>query len=105
MSANRLFLVCQHCPELEHALCIASRQDAQDGYRVHECRCHGKCPCPAQELARQRAWFKQHAACGVDGFKLAYHRPQGWDVSPPAQNTPAGAVRLALVNGSGSKHE
>lgn len=101
MSANRIFLVCQHHQALEDALCIASRQDAKDGYRVHECRCLGKCSCPAQELARQRAWFKKHAECGVDCFKLAYHRPQGWDVSPPAQNTVAGGVKLALVNGSG----
>lgn len=103
MSANRIFLVCEAHPAIEDALCLAYRSGAKDQYRVERCRCLGQCGCPARELARQHDWFKAHAECGVDRFKLAFHRPQGWDVSAPAQDTPAGAVRLALINGS--KHE
>lgn len=92
MSANRIFLVCQHCPELEHALLLAERSDGTAQYIA----------VPAK---RSDDWYAKHQRCGsgVDNFKLAYHRPQNWDISPPAQNTPAGAVRLALVNGSGDK--
>jgi hypothetical protein len=100
MSANRIFLVCEAHPAIEEALCLASRHDAQSQYRIERCRCLGMCGCPARELARQHDWFKKHAACGVDRFRLAFNRPQGWDVSPPAQNTVAGGVKLALVNGS-----
>ncbi len=100
MSANRIYLVCQHHPQPEEALCLAERADGHSQYRPAECRCLGKCSCPAKELARQRDWFKKHAECGVDSFKLAYQRPQGWDVSPPAEDTVAGQVRVAIINGS-----
>jgi hypothetical protein len=100
MSANRLFLVCSKHPSPEDALCLAERSEGASRYYVEWCRCRGKCGCQAQTLGRQRDWFKTHAECGVDCFQLAFHRPPGWDVSPPAEDTPAGAVRIALLNGS-----
>jgi hypothetical protein len=92
MSANRIFLVCQHCPKLEHSLLLADRADGNAQYI-------------AGNLKRADDWFAKHQRCGtgVDNFKLAYHRPQNWDVSPPAQNTVAGGVKLGLINGG--KHE
>jgi hypothetical protein len=92
MSANRLFLVCQHCPQLEHSLLLADRADGDAQYI-------------AANMKRADDWYAKHQRCGtgVDNFKLAYHRPQNWDVSPPAQNTVAGGVRLGLINGG--KHE
>ncbi len=89
MSANRLFLVCQHCKETSQALMIAERADAVSQYT-------------AGTLKRADAWFAKHQRCGsgADHFQLALQRTPNWDVSPPAQYTPAGAVRLALVNGS-----
>lgn len=95
LSANRIFLVCQHCQSPEHALLLAERADGNSQYT-------------AATAKRSDDWYAKHQRCGqgVDNFKLAYHRPQDWDVSPPAQDTPAGAVRMALVdsravNGSG----
>lgn len=100
MSANRIFLVCESHPAIDDALVIADRHDAESRYYcVSNCRCMG-CKCAEKERSRRNEWFAKHAGCGVDRFKLAFQRPQGWDVSPPAQNTPAGAVRLALLNGS-----
>lgn len=102
MSANRIFLVCQYCPQPENALLLAERGEGHLEYEAG-----------ARKLADK--WFRDHAYCGtvtnsasqmtktVDHFKLAYNRPQDWDVSPPAQNTVAGGVKLALINGS--KHE
>lgn len=88
MSANRIFLVCSHHPQLENALCIAERADAQATYE----------PTSAK---RADEWFAKHAGCGnPDDFQVAYHRPNNWDVSPPAENTVAGAVRMGIVNGS-----
>lgn len=92
MSANRIFLVCSHCKNFEDALLLSERPE---GNSIHE---------PPLRFSHQTAWFEKHAKHGnPDDFQLAFHRPQNWDVSPQAQNTPAGAVRLALVNGS--KHE
>lgn len=89
MSANRIFLVCSHCRELEAAFALAERSDGNAQYSV-------------ASMKRADDWFAKHQRCGkgVDHFQIAYHRPLDWDVSPPAQDTPAGAVRLALVNGS-----
>lgn len=105
MSANRIFLVCTAPAHhsFEHALCIATRHDAESRYYcASNCRCL-KCKCADKERARRNEWFEKHAACGVDGFKLAYQRSPGWDVSPPAPEV-AAAVRMALVtNGSGGK--
>lgn len=111
MSANRIFLVCSHHPSPEDALCLAVVGLASDGkdryFPAAACRCHGDCPCAAEEQERVNQWFKKHAHCGPnrgrDHFQIAYNRPQDWDLSPPAENTTAGAVKLALVNGS--KHE
>lgn len=84
MSANRLFLVCSAHPNIEDALCLGERATASSVYEM---------------TATKRAdkWLTTHGSCGVDHFQLAYHRPKGWDVSPPAQDTPAGAVRLAIA--------
>lgn len=92
MSANRIFLVCAHHPSIEDALLIADRASATAVYAA------------AMPKAAD-AWFVKHAKCarGCDHFKLAYHRPQDWDVSPPAENTVAGGVKLAIVNGSKSE--
>ncbi len=89
MSANRLFLVCAHHPQLEHALCLAERAGNDAQYT-------------AASMKRADDWFAKHQGCGrgCDHFQLAMHRPADWDVAPPAEATPAGAVRLALVNGS-----
>jgi hypothetical protein len=103
MSANRLFLVCSHHPNPEDALCLGERYDSRDRYfPLGMCRCAGKCGCAAKELERTNQWFAKHAECGrdKDHFQLAMSRPANWDCSPPAEATPAGAVRLALVNGS-----
>lgn len=90
MSANRLFLVCKHCESLENALLLAERADGNSQYT-------------AASAKRADDWYAKHQRCGVgvDNFKLAYHRPVDWDLSPPAQDTSAGAVRLALLNGGG----
>lgn len=59
-------------------------------------------PYIAPSLKRLDDWYTKHMACGrgCDHFQLALNRPADWDVPPPAENTTAGAVRLALVNGS-----
>lgn len=106
LSANRIFLVCSAHPNIEDALCIADRPPGDSRYYcASNCRCL-KCKCAEKARDQRGAFFAKHANCGVDQYSLAYHRPKGWDVSPPAQDTPAGAVRLALVdsqaaNGSG----
>lgn len=89
MSANRIFLVCQHCQDPSQAMLLAERSDGEAQYI-------------AASFKRADDWYAKHQRCGkgVDHFKLGYGRPQDWDVSPPAQNTPAGAVRMALINGS-----
>ena len=89
MSANRLFLVCSHHPNPEDALCLAER----GGNDV---------PYTASSMKRADDWFAKHQGCGRgrDHFQLAHQRPMDWDVPQPAEDTPAGAVRLALVNGS-----
>lgn len=86
MSANRLFLVCAHCQEIEKSLLLADRADGDSQYTI-------------ATMKRADDWFAKHQRCGtgVDHFKLATHRPPDWDVSPPAQDTPAGAVRLAIA--------
>lgn len=109
MSANRIFLVCSHHKGPEHALVIAERHDADSQYECAidgRCRCMN-CTCARDNQKRVREWFKKHEYCGPergrDHFQIAYGRPQDWDHAPPAENTPAGAVKLALLNGS--KHE
>ena len=89
MSANRLFLVCSHHPNPEDALCIGERADSQSQYT-------------APALKRMDDWYAKHQACGrgCDHFQLAMARSADWDIAPPAEHTTAGAVRLALVNGS-----
>lgn len=89
MSANRLFLVCSHHQNIEDSICIGERL-ANDT------------PYASPNLKRLAEWYAKHMACGrgMDHFQLAYNRPQDWDVPQPAEHTPAGAVRLALVQGS-----
>lgn len=88
MSANRIFLVCSHHPSIEDALLLSERMP---GNTTHE---------PPLKFSHQAAWFERHARCGnPDDFQLAFQRPQNWDVSPPAQDTVAGAVRLGIING------
>jgi hypothetical protein len=89
MSANRLFLVCAHHPKLEDAFCIGERANGEGQY-------------VAPNMKRMDDWYAKHMGCGrgCDHFKLAYHRTQDWDISPPAEQSIAGGVRLALVNGS-----
>lgn len=85
MSANRLFLVCSHHPQIEDALCLADRADATAQYTIASVR-------------RADQWFAKHAGCGrgCDHFQLAYHRPQNHDTPKVADPVPT-AVRLALV--------
>lgn len=89
MSANRLFLVCSHHPAIEDALCLGERVANDVQYFI-------------PNMKRADDWFEKHSNCGrgKDHFALAYHRPQDWDVAPPAEHTVAGGVRLAIVNGS-----
>lgn len=89
MSANRLFLVCSHHQRLEDALCLAERPGNDAQYM-------------ATSMKRADEWFAKHQGCGrgCDHFQLALHRPADWDCAPAAECTAAGAVRLALVNGS-----
>jgi len=89
MSANRMFLVCSHHPRLEDAIVIGERLGNDVPYM-------------APNLKRLDDWYTKHMGCGrgCDHFQLALNRPVDWDVAPPAEDTTAGAVRLALVNGS-----
>ncbi len=82
-------MVCQHHTQAEHALLIAERVDSDTQYI-------------AAFSKRADDWFAKHQACGRtrDHFRLAFGKPQDWDVSPPAEATVAGGVRFALVNGS-----
>lgn len=66
MSANRIFLVCNHCQSIEESLLLAERQTASDQYLT-------------PNLKRADDWFAKHLKCGVDCFSLAYHRPKDWD--------------------------
>ena len=93
MSANRIFLVCSHCRELEAALLIAERADGDSQYTT-------------ASMKRADDWYARHQRCGpgVDHYQLAYHRPIDWDLATPAPAV-AGAVRLELArasNGNGS---
>jgi hypothetical protein len=85
MSANRMFLVCSHHPQIEDALCLADRADQTAQYTVASVR-------------RADEWFAKHSGCGrgCDHFQLAFHRPQNWDTPKIADPIPT-AVRLALV--------
>lgn len=87
MSANRLLLVCSVHPSIEEAFCIGERANGEGQYT-------------STSNKRLDEWYGKHMGCsrGCDHFKLAYHRPRDWDVSTPAESTPAGAVRLALVS-------
>lgn len=89
MSANRLFLVCSHHPKLDESICIGERGGNDVQYM-------------SPNLKRLDDWYAKHMACGrgCDHFQLALNRPADWDVAPPAEDTAAGAVRLALVNRS-----
>lgn len=88
MSANRIFLVCSHHKSFDQALLVSERTDAETQYTF-------AVPKRADE------WFAKHQACGrgCDHFQIAYMRPMDWDVSPPAEETVAGGVRLALIDG------
>lgn len=86
MSENRLYLTCTSPPE-ESAIMLGKR--LQSAY--------GRAP-SNHELNK---WFDEHATCpgAPDAFKLAYAKPQNWDVDPPADPTKnvGAAVKLALV--------
>lgn len=88
MSANRIFLVCSHCREIEASLLLAERADGHAQYIMASTK-------------RADDWFARHQRCGrgVDHYEMAYNRPLDWDVSPPAEGTVAGGVKLAIVNG------
>lgn len=85
MSANRIFLVCSHCRELESALLLAERADGDAQYI-------------AASTKRADDWYARHQRCGrgSDHFQIAYHRPLDWDV-PELATKAACAVRLALA--------
>lgn len=87
MSANRLFLVCAHHPSLDQAFCIGERLGNDVQY-------------VSPNLKRMDDWYAKHMGCGrgLDHFQLAYHRPHDWDVPPPAEDTVAGGVRLAIAS-------
>jgi hypothetical protein len=89
MSANRIFLVCSHCRELESALLLADRADGDSQYT-------------AASMKRADDWYAKHQRCGpgVDHYQLAYHRPIDWDLATPAPAV-AGAVRLELAKANG----
>jgi hypothetical protein len=89
MSANRIYLVCSQHKSPEHALLIAERADNETQFL-------------AASNKRADAWFAKHQVCarGCDHFQVAYERPCDWDVSPPAEKSVAGGVRIAMVNGS-----
>lgn len=90
MSANRLYLVCSHHASPEEALLLGERKDVSEGYTPSK-----------YKTAAQ--WFDAHAACGRtrDHFRLAYGRPENWDVDLPAEDTVAGQVKVAMaLNGA-----
>lgn len=90
MSANRLYLVCDHHATPEEALLLGERAGNDAGF-------------DAPNLRKADKWFAKHANCGQtkDHFSLAYNRPQNWDVPVPAQDTAAGAVKVAMaLNGA-----
>lgn len=84
MSHNRLFIVCTHHPEEQHALALGKR--LTDGYHR------------APDARALNEWFDLHKACGgdADHFALAFAKSKNWDISPPAQPIDR-HVRLALV--------
>ena len=86
MSANRIFLVCQHCPRPEDAYCVGSR-DGNDT------------PYVAGALKRMDDWYEKHARCGsgFDHITLGYAKPHDWDQPTPAPQV-ASAVRLAIAD-------
>lgn len=90
MSANRIYLVCQKHQSADQVFCIGERADSDSQYT-------------APSTKRLDDWYAKHMKCGrgCDHFTVAYQRSRDWDVSTPAENTPAGAVRLELVKGGG----
>ena len=88
MSANRLFLVCSHHPNLADALCVGERANNEGQYT-------------APSLKRMDDWYAKHMGCGkgCDHFQLAYNRPQDWDI-PKTADPVAGTVRLELAKAS-----
>lgn len=88
MSANRIYLVCQKHQSAEHVFCIGERADGDSQYT-------------APSNKRMDDWYAKHQGCarGADHFTVAYRRSRDWDLSPEAQDTVAGAVRLELVKG------
>lgn len=83
---NRVYVTCASHPE---ASLIMLGKRLQSAY--------GRAP-SNNEL---NSWFDEHANCpgAPDCFKLAYAKPQNWDVDPvvdPGKNIGA-AVKLALV--------
>lgn len=93
MASNRLLLVCKYCQNIEDAYCIGERV-GNDVQFI------------APSLKRMDDWYGKHFKCGpgCDHIAFAMHRPADWDHSPPAESTPAGAVRMALVNGASIDH-
>lgn len=85
MSANRLFLVCSKHPHTMDAIELADRSDGQSHYA-----------CTNLVTRGLQKWLAIHRDCGVDQFTVAYEKPKGWDVSPPAPAV-ASAVRVALA--------
>jgi len=83
MSENRLFLVCLHHPEVQHALILGKRLGT--GYFR---------PPQTREILE---WMEQHATCGgdLDHFAIAYEKPKNWDLA--VKKPVSGAVHLALV--------
>lgn len=93
MSANRIFLVCSHHKSLNDAMLLCERVDASATYEP-------------PNLKRLSEWLQTHSKCGnPDDFQLAFHRPQNWDVSPPAIDSVPGAVKLAIALGEGGNKQ
>lgn len=86
MIANRLFLVCTHCPQQDKSLALGKRMES--GYFR---------PPSTQQL---QAWFDEHEHCGgdLDHYCVAFEKPKNWTQPLPAPPVET-AVRLALVNG------
>lgn len=85
MSANRLFVVCQHHQTLDQALCIAERFEWGMPYQM------------GLHASYANDWFEKHAKCGrgtFDHFRLAMHRPADHD--KPVTSV-GHAVKLTLV--------
>ena len=84
MAANRLYLVCNGCPQPEKAFCLGERGIGLPLYEPG-----------AADLA---SWFFDHAGCGTgpDHYQLAHAHTPNHDVATPKSAIDP-SVRMALV--------